>query len=91
MARSVVRLKKDVPTSLLNEVRKAIADEGKETCSLEDDEIDDLYRRTLSYTRRLFNNPQLKPAIAQFAGVLSRKRTLTAVELRDELERLSII
>ena len=91
MARSMVRLHKDVPKDILDEIRDEIAIEGRETCSLEDDEIENIYGRTSSMMRRIFNNPMLKPAIDDFAHIISRRRALSGTEILDELRLLQII
>lgn len=91
MARSIVRLGQDVPADLLETIRCEIAEEGRDTCSLDDDEIDTLYDKTRSYMGRIFRNPRLHPAIDDFARTLSRRRSLTGSEIIDELRSLSII
>lgn len=91
MARSIVRLGKDVPADLLDTIHKEIAEEGRDTCSLENDEIDALYDKTRSYMSRIFRNPRLHPAIDDFARTLSRRRNLSGSEIIDELRSLSII
>lgn len=91
MARSIVRLGQDVPSDLLETIRREIAEEGRDTCSLDDDEIDTLYDKTRSYMGRIFRNPRLHPAIDDFARTLSRRRSLTGSEIIDELRSLSII
>lgn len=91
LARTLVRLGEETPDYLIESVRKAIEDEGKETCGLEDDEIDRIYRKTYSYMRRIFTNPRLHPAIKDYVGVLSRKRSLSGHEIYDELRMLRIL
>ena len=91
MARSIVRLGQEVPADLLDTIHKEIAEEGRDTCSLEDDEIDTLYDKTRSYMGRIFRNPRLHPAIDDFARTLSRRRSLSGNEIIDELRALSII
>lgn len=91
MARSMVRLGKDVPADVMDAVHKEIAEEGRDTCSLDDDEIDTLYDKTKAYMGRIFRNPRLRPAIEDFARTLSRRRTLSGSEIIDELRSLSII
>jgi hypothetical protein len=91
MARSIVRLGQEVPADLLDTIHKEIAEEGRDTCSLEDDEIDTLYDKTRSYMGRIFRNPRLHPAIDDFARTLSRRRSLSGSEIIDELRALSII
>lgn len=91
MARSLVRLRQEVPADLLEEIHARMEEEGRDTCSLEEDEINALYDRTLRYSRRIFANPRLHPAIKAFAGTLARRRSLSGMELRDELRRLQLI
>lgn len=92
MARSVVRMHEaDAPEPVMKQLRKAIADEGRETCELDDDEIDALYSKTLFNARRIFCNPRLHPAIDEFARVLSRRRSLSGMELIDELHLLQLL
>lgn len=91
MARSLIRMGRDVPEEILTRLREEIAAEGADTCSLEPDETDALFRRTLSYSRRIFANPRIKPAVDEFARVISRRRDLTSAEIRDELSMLNII
>ncbi len=91
MARSLVRMKRDVPGDVVEEVRKAIREEGAETCALEEDEADALYRRSATGMRRIFANPRVHPAIDEFARVLSLKRELSGTEIYDELRLLRLI
>lgn len=91
MSRSMVRMHRDVPMDILGEIHDEILREGRDSCGLEDDEIDALFNRTLSYSRRIFSNPRLHPAIDEFARIISRRRTLSGGEIRDELRLLQII
>ncbi len=92
MARSVVRLHEPAaPDDLLADLRKAIHEEGQQTCELEDDEIDALYSKTLFNARRIFCNPRLHPAIDELARTISRRRTLSGMELLDELHLLQLL
>lgn len=91
LARSVVRLKGKAPDDLLKEVYGEIEAEGRDTCALEDDEIENLYNNALMRSRRLFQNPRLHPAIDEFARILARRRHLSGMEIRDELHLLQLI
>lgn len=91
MARSMVRMGQDVPTDLLDIIHREITEEGRDTCSLEDDEIETIYDKTRAYMGRIFRNPRLHPAIDDFARTLSRRRTLSGNEVLDELRALSIV
>lgn len=91
LARSVVRLKEETPKELLDEVFSEVEREGRNTCELEDDEIEHLFNNALRRARRLFQNPLLHPAIDEFARVISIKRRLSGMEIRDELHLLQLL
>lgn len=91
MARSLVRRHAEVPAELMDTLKRSIAEEGRESCDLEDDEIDALFERTRSYTRRIFANPRVHPAVDSFARLLAVRRTLSGREIFDELESLQLI
>lgn len=91
MARSVVRMKEEAPDKIFKEIYTEVEREGRDTCALEDDEIENLYNNALSRTRRLFHNPRLHPAIDEFAKVISRRRSLSGLEIRDELHLLQLL
>ena len=91
MARSMVRLREDVPAELLKQIHDEMVEEGRETCSLEEDEVDTLYDKTRTYMGRIFRNPRLHAAINDFAHLLSRRRSLSGNEIIDELRALSLV
>lgn len=91
MARSLVRMKRDVPADVTEEVRCAIREEGEETCALEEDEADAIFHRSEAGMRRIFANPKVHPAIAELARELSRRRAMSGTEIYDELRVLQLI
>lgn len=91
MARSMVRMRREVPLELMEAIRSEMREEGRESCSLDEDEVEALYNKTRSYMGRIFRNPRLHPAINDFAHTISRRRTLSGREIRDELQALDII
>ena len=91
LARSLVRLKEEAPGEIMDEVYREVEREGKDTCSLEEDEIESLYQNALKSSMRLFRNPRLHPAVDEFAKVISRKRSLSGMEILDELHLLQLI
>ena len=90
MARSLVRLGREAEEDIFEEVRRLVRDEGREVCSLDDEEADELFDRVMRHSRRLFHNPRLHPAVKQLAGVISRRRRLNVLELAEELQLLRI-
>lgn len=90
LARSLVRLGEDAPKDVLDEVYSEIEAEGEETCGLEKDEIEAFYNKIVMQNRRIFGNPRLRPAIAELASIISRRRNMSGLELRDELTLLQL-
>ena len=91
LARSLVRLKEDTPDEVLKEVYNLVEEEGRDTCSLENDEIERLYNHALRGAMRIFRNPRVHPAIDEFARLISLRRSLTGREIIDELHSLQLI
>lgn len=90
LARSLVRLHVDLPKDIERKVFAEIEAEGEETCGLEKDEIEAFYSRIISQHRRIFSNPRLHPAINELAGIISRRRRLSGLELREEMAYLQL-
>lgn len=88
MARSNVRWQKGVPDDVTALVREEILKEGRETCSLEDDEVAAIYRRVNSIMRQIFHNPQVAPAVADIATEISRRRHVSGRELSEIVRQL---
>lgn len=91
LARSIVRFGTDVPENIMSRLRHEIEEEGRDSCSLETDESDEIFNRVNSYMRRIFRNERLHPAIEEFVRTLSRRRSLSGMEIADELQLLQII
>lgn len=91
MARSLVRLKQEVPSDILNQIRDEIINEGRQTCSLDEDEAESIFNRSNTGMRRIFANSRLHPAINDFVRTISIRRTLSGNEIYDELRALRLI
>lgn len=90
MARSLVRMGREAEPETFEEIRRMVREEGADTCSLEEEEADEIFDSMVRHSRRLFYNPRLQPAVRELAGVISRKRRLSVLELAEELELLRI-
>lgn len=90
LARSLVRLGEEAPKEVMDKVYSEIEQEGLETCGLEKDEVESFYNRIFMQNRRIFGNPRLRPAISELASMISRKRTMSGLEIRDELNYLQL-
>jgi hypothetical protein len=90
-SRSVIRDNAPVSDELLNSIYKTMKEEGEDECSLEEDEVKACYNHILMKQRRLFGNPRLRPVVHDLARELSRRRSLSSLDLRDLLEALDIL
>lgn len=90
MARSLVRLGREAEDEVFNEIRDLVRQEGSEVCSLDREEADAMFEKMMRHSRRLFYNPRLQPAVRELAGVISRRRRLSVIDLAEELELLRI-
>lgn len=90
LARSLVRLGEEAPREIMSKLYEEIEAEGEETCGLDKDEIEAFYNKILMQSRRIFANPRLRPAIAELARIISRRRRLSGLEIRDELSLLQL-
>lgn len=90
-ARALVRRHAEVPLDVIEPIHAAILAEAADTCALEADEAEELYGKLVRYTRRIFENPRLHPAIDTFARTISLRRSLSGREIADELALLQLI
>lgn len=91
LSRCMAHHRTDELPQLLDGLRKAIKEEAADSCQLDADEADDIFRSTLSFSQRIFGNRRLQPYIDEFAGILARKRTLSGREIMEELSLLRLI
>ncbi len=91
LARSIVRDGTAPEPDSLDYILSEMEAEGADTCSLDADEVKALFDRTLSFSRSIFGNPRLHPAIREFAQIISRRRHLSGTEIEDELQYLQLI
>lgn len=90
MARSLIRVGVEAENEIFDEIRGLVREEGKDICALDEEEADALFDKMMRHSRKLFYNPRLQPAVKQLAGVISRRRRLSVLDLAEELELLRI-
>lgn len=74
---------------ILDLVHDIVKREGAAQCSLEDDEIENVYRKNFSYYNRLFKHPAVQDIARDFATTLRMARRMTAGEVVENLHRLN--
>ncbi len=70
------------------EVYDLVAEEGREACSLENDEIENLFDDTLHYLEGLYSKSQMSTFAQRFADELVRRRHMTASDVNDLIQFL---
>lgn len=80
----------DVDDDVMQAVHDMIFDAGRTHCSLDDDELDALYRKEYVYYRRMFSHPQVTGIARDFASTLRLHRRMSAGEVIENLRRLSL-
>lgn len=91
MCRSLVLDKVAVPLNRKNIVRNTVAQEGRDTCGLEDDEIDRVFDREYTILYRVFNHQGVQSIIHDFADTLKRRRSMSRLEIIEQLRALSML
>ncbi len=91
MCRSLVLDKTPVALSRKNRIRNIVAQEGRETCGLEDDEISRVFDQEYTILFRVFNHQGVHGVIHDFADTLKRRRHMSRLEILDQLRALSML
>ncbi len=71
-----------------NDIFDIISKEGKEACSLDDDEVANLYDSVYSHMSRVFRNPAVKEIADSFAARLKDRRCLSNYDVKEILGML---
>ena len=66
-----------------------VADEGKRTCQLDDDEIRSMFQETFNYLEQVFRNPSVRTIAHEFARHLKDSRRLSHYEVKQLLGMIS--
>lgn len=72
-------------------LRDTVAEEGRESCSLDPDEVDRIFNKNYDYLMRIFNHRGVQSVAHDFAATLAQERTLTRLEILEHLKALSMI
>ena len=70
---------------------KCLEDEGRETCSLESDEVEKMFNKSYSYLHRVFSHAGVHSIAHDFAKALKLQRELSRAEVVEHLRALSML
>ncbi|MDE5723850.1 MAG: hypothetical protein K2H99_06665 [Paramuribaculum sp.] len=80
-------------TLVAPEVRQGLQDtvveEGRDACSLDEDEVKRIFDKEYTYLFRVFNHQGVHRVAHEFADALKRRRHLSRLEVLEELRALS--
>lgn len=68
-----------------------LLEEGKSSCQLEEDEVENLFNKSFNYLSQLFSNNQIKRLSHDFAHELKARRIMTNHEVAEQLRLLRML
>ena len=89
LCRAYVGSSQPLSSAMGFELLDAIRAEGREACSLDDDEIDIIFNKTHRYLDRVFAHSGVSTLARSLADNLLTRRTMTASEVFDILAELN--
>lgn len=89
MSRAMFRNREDISREVTDLLLSQVKEEGKSLCSLEDDEIRELYYKTFNYFHRLFYQSEIEGVIDNIVDKLVARRKLSNDELVSLLQPIS--
>ena len=91
LCRSVVNRRQELPSELHDFLLDLAREEGHESCSLDDDEIDRLFNKNYTYLNRVFTHRGVQSVAHDFASTLSQRRTLSRLDVLELLDALRML
>ena len=91
MCRNYVQHRHKLSSELIEALKEFIREEAKENCSLDEDESDMLFEKSLRYFDRLFSYSRVHDIAHEFAETIVRQRRLSSREIIEQLSQLSMI
>lgn len=88
MCRSYIGQGRPVSSAVRARLRALVHDEAVQTCSLDTDESDSLFRQIDDVMQQLFTHGAVVQMASEFADALRQRRTLSVAEVLDRLDRL---
>lgn len=91
LCRYIAGQHKAVSQEVRQALYEAVSEEGRETCSLEDDEIKAIFDKGYNYLTRVFSHQAVQTIVNDFATKLNQRRTMTRDEVTDMLRALQML
>ncbi|MCM1449171.1 MAG: hypothetical protein NC082_02410 [Clostridiales bacterium] len=91
LSRYYVNRKEELTPELLQVIHSYLVEEGKETCQLDEDEINTIFNKNFSYMQRLFRHHGVQSIIDDVAGIVMERRRLSVNEVLEAFRPLAML
>ena len=91
MCRNYVQHRRILDSDLVKYLKEFVRDEAKENCSLDEDESDMIFEKTLNYFDRIFSYARVHEIAHEFASSIVEQRTMSSQEIIEKLRQLSML
>lgn len=91
LCRNLVKDRRQLPSEMHDFLHDLAREEGHESCSLDDDEIDRIFDKNLSYLNRVFTHRGVQSVAHDFASTLLSRRTLSRLDVLEQLSALQML
>lgn len=91
ICRNYVQHRHKLTQDIIDEIKCIIREEARVNCSLDEDESDALFEKSLNYFDRLFSYARVHEIANDFAAAIVRQRRMTSQEVIDQLRQLSML
>lgn len=89
ICRSYVAYSRPLARDVNDQLRDIVRAEGRDACSLDEDEADIIFNKTQQYLDRVFTHSGVTSVARNFASALSQRRRLSSGEVFDLLAALN--
>lgn len=91
LSRYYVNRRQEITPEVLRLMHDSLLDEGRDTCQLDEDEVNMLFNKQFSYMQRLFRHQGVQTVVRDFADDLARRRHMSVNEVIEGFHALSML
>lgn len=91
LCRNLVMRRMNISDEMRKFLHSLAMEEGHDSCSLEEDEIERLFNKNLSYLTRVFSHHGVQSVAHDFAAQLLSRRSLSRLDVMEQLASLRML
>lgn len=91
MCRHLVGRNRRMPAAVSDALRAIAAEEGVASCQLDDDEIKRIFDKSYAYLDKVFSHRGVQSVAHDFAAELSRRRSMSRLDVLEQLQALNML